>query len=50
LQDEELSRRFGEQGRARVEREFRWEQVGQKVLDVLSAARVEGPRHLTFDG
>jgi phosphatidylinositol alpha-1,6-mannosyltransferase len=43
LNDEELRKRLGEQGRARVKSEFRWKQVGDRVLEILGSVQREGP-------
>lgn len=42
LADQDLAKRFGEHGRARVIREFQWPQVAEDLLDIINAVREEG--------
>ncbi|MCU1266102.1 MAG: glycosyl transferase group 1 [Acidobacteria bacterium] len=41
LTDTDLARRLGEQGRARVVREFQWKEVGERVLSLLGRVQAE---------
>jgi phosphatidyl-myo-inositol dimannoside synthase len=43
LSDEALRNRLGEQGRLRVKNEFRWQQVGDRMLEMLLELQREGP-------
>jgi phosphatidylinositol alpha-1,6-mannosyltransferase len=43
LTNDNLGRQLGEQGRSRTMRDFRWREVGERVLDILESVEQEGP-------